>query len=131
MGFLNLDNRQSTFFTRTLSSTHSIKTIIIEKICNEFPDMYIMIACIGICFAGARAISHAFFNFNVFISIPVGGFRVDACDFFDTVRDAEKPGGSGMEEAFLGLGRGPSFSCTAHRGGGGVTVMLALFGLDL
>jgi hypothetical protein len=50
---------------------------MIEKICKELPDMYIMIACIGICFAGASAISQAFFNFKVFISSSVGGFRVE------------------------------------------------------
>ena len=89
---------------------------MIEKICSELPDMYIIMACIGICFAGASAISHAFFNFNVFISSSVGGFRVcvDAWAFLDSVREAEKPGGSGIEDAFLVLGGGPSLSCTAH-----------------
>jgi hypothetical protein len=86
--------------------------------------MYIMMPCIGICFAGARAISHAFFNFNVFISTSVGTFLDVDCAFFDSVLDTENPGGSGMLEAFLDFGRGPSFSWTAHLGGGGAVIFL-------
>ena len=58
-----------------------MNTIIIENICNEFPDMYPMIACIGSCFAGARATSHAFFSFKVSVSLGVGAFLPEACDF--------------------------------------------------
>lgn len=36
--------------------------IMIEKICKELPDMYIMNAFMGTDLAGARAISHAFFR---------------------------------------------------------------------
>jgi hypothetical protein len=51
---------------------------MIENICNELPDMYAMTACIGNCLAGASAISHDFFNFNVSVSSSVGGFRAAA-----------------------------------------------------
>lgn len=36
----------------------------------------------GICFAGPRAISQAFFSFNVSVSSGVGGFLVATCDFY-------------------------------------------------
>ena len=53
-----------------------MKTIMMLKICSELPDMYIMTAFIGSCFAGARASSHDFFNFNLSVSSVVGAFRV-------------------------------------------------------
>lgn len=80
--------------------------------------------CIGICFAGAMAISHAFFSFRVFISTSVGCFLVALCCFFETDFAAEKPGGSGIDEAFFVFDTGPSLSCTAHLGGGGVVILL-------
>ena len=46
------------------------------KICSVFPDMYIIIAFIGSALAGAKAISHDFFNFNWSVSATVGGLRV-------------------------------------------------------
>lgn len=105
--------------------------------------MYIMIACIGICFAGARAISHAFFSFRVFISSSVGCFRVDSCDFCRklsadaaepsvghtclAVKDLadEKPGGSAMF-AFLDLAGGVLFNSTTQAGGGGAFIVVIL-----
>lgn len=45
------------------------------KICNELPDMYIMIAFIGSCLAGARASSQDFLSFNESVSSTVGGLR--------------------------------------------------------
>ncbi len=45
------------------------------KICNELPDMYIIIAFMGNAFAGPRAISHAFLSFKVSISEGEGGLR--------------------------------------------------------
>jgi hypothetical protein len=56
----------------------TIQTIMMENICNELPDMYAIIACIGNCLAGASAISHDFFNFNVSVSSSVGGLRATA-----------------------------------------------------
>lgn len=98
----------------------SIKTIIMEKICNEFPDIYAMTACIGSCFAGPRAISHDFFNFKVSVSSCVGGLRVGAwADFCLPVRARVYPGGSRILSAVLDRGGRPFFRSTTHCGGGG------------
>jgi hypothetical protein len=48
---------------------------MILKICNEFPDMYIMMAVIGSCLSGASATSHAFLIFKVSVSSVVGALR--------------------------------------------------------
>lgn len=45
------------------------------KICNELPDMYIMIAFMGRALAGASANSHDFLSLSVSVSAVVGGFR--------------------------------------------------------
>lgn len=55
---------------------NSMKTIMMLNICSEFPDMYIMIAFIGIDFAGAIANSHAFLSLSVSVSSVVGGLRM-------------------------------------------------------
>ena len=52
-----------------------MKTIIMLKICNELPDMYIIIAFMGRALAGARASSHDFLSLRVSVSAVVGGFR--------------------------------------------------------
>lgn len=87
---------------------NNIKTIIILKTCRELPDMYIMIAFIGSCFAGARATSHDFLILRMSVSSGVGGFRV--CCFDSAARfpvtAEEKPGGSCIEEAILDFGLG-------------------------
>ena len=62
---------------------NSIYTIIMLNIWRLLPDMYIMMAFIGICFAGARATSQAFFNFSVSVSSGVGGLRALAFDVVD------------------------------------------------
>lgn len=54
---------------------NNIKTIMILKICSELPDMYIMIAFMGSCLAGARASSHDFLSFSVSVSSVVGALR--------------------------------------------------------
>ena len=59
---------------------NNMKTIIMLKICSEFPDMYIMIAFMGKALAGARASSQDFFNFSVSVSAALGGFRVGVLD---------------------------------------------------
>ena len=46
----------------------SINTIIMLKICSELPDMYIMMAFMGICLAGARATSQDFLSLRVSVS---------------------------------------------------------------
>lgn len=56
----------------------SMKTIMMLKICNELPDMYIMMAFIGSDLAGARASSHDFLSFSVSVSSVDGGVR-DGC----------------------------------------------------
>lgn len=55
----------------------SMPTIIILKICKLLPDMYIMIAFMGICLDGAMAISHAFFSFKA--SVSSGFFAAGCC----------------------------------------------------
>ena len=56
----------------------SMKTIMIEKICSELPDMYIMMAFMGMAFAGARAMSHDFLSLSVSVASAVGtGLVVD------------------------------------------------------
>jgi hypothetical protein len=64
-----------------------MKTIMILKIWSELPDMYIMIAFIGSCLAGARASSHDFLSFSVSVSSIVGALR-DCC--FDDALDRWK-----------------------------------------
>lgn len=53
----------------------AIHTIMMLKICSEFPDMYIIIAVMGNDFTGARATSHAFLTLSVSISAGVWGCR--------------------------------------------------------
>lgn len=110
----------------------SVKTIKMEKIWRVEPVMYIPIAFMGSCFAGAMAISHAFFNFRVSVSSVVGGLRTEACGaFLDCERcfalsAAVKPGGSGIEEA-LGLAEGALLRSSTHLGvGGGCAAMVGL-----
>jgi hypothetical protein len=55
-----------------------MKTIMMLNICNEFPDMYIMMAVMGKLLMGAKATSHAFLSFSVSISSGVGGLRCAA-----------------------------------------------------
>jgi len=97
-------------------------TIMILKICKEFPDMYIMIAVIGNCFTGAKATSHAFLSLRVSISAVVGGARtatlVDVCCFLLPDAAAVNPGGSGMPED-LGFETGGELRSMTHCGGGG------------
>ena len=80
-------------------------------------------AFMGSCFAGAMASSHAFFSFRVSISSGVGAFRTavldDACARSLRLREAVKPGGSGME-AFLGLFEGVELRSSTHWGGEGL-----------
>lgn len=52
---------------------NNMKTIMMEKICSELPDMYIMIAFMGRDLAGARATSQDFFIFRMSVSSAVGG----------------------------------------------------------
>ena len=86
----------------------------------------------GSCFAGAMAISHAFFSFRVSVSSVVGGLRTEACGaFLDCERcfalsAAVKPGGSGIEEA-LGLAEGALLRSSTHLGVvGGCAAMVGL-----
>jgi uncharacterized membrane protein YkvI len=57
---------------------NSMKTIMMLKIWSEFPDMYIMMAFIGICFAGARATSHDFLSLSVSVSVVDGVVGLEA-----------------------------------------------------
>lgn len=75
MGFENSWGYGSGLEYLNQGSVLTIKTIMMENICNELPDIYAIIACMGNCLAGASAISHDFFNFNVSVSSSVGGLR--------------------------------------------------------
>ena len=63
------------FRTAWMGPLNSIKTIMMLKICKLLPVMYIPIAFIGNCLAGAMASSHAFFNLSVSISSCEGCLR--------------------------------------------------------
>lgn len=51
---------------------NSMAVIMMEKICRVLPDMYIMIAFIGMDFAGASASSQAFLRKRSSVSVGVG-----------------------------------------------------------
>lgn len=117
-----------------------MNTIMMLKICRELPDMYIMIAFMGSCLAGARAISQDFLSLSVSVSSGVGALRGCCCCCFEAaercwvgelgdvlqglewqtllLRAAEYPGGSGMFVDF-GLAVGVEFMSRTHCGGGG------------
>ena len=57
-----------------------MKTIIMEKIWRLLPDMYIMIAFIGICFAGAKATSQDFLILRMSVSSGDGVLRAGDLD---------------------------------------------------
>lgn len=76
-----------------------------------------MIACIGSCFPGPKAISQDFFNFRVSISACVGIFLGATCDFLPLVALEAKPGGSGMLLAFFARGGTGLCNSVTHFGG--------------
>ena len=99
-----------------------MKTIMIEKICNELPVMYMPMAFIGSCLAGPIASSHAFLTFNVSVSSVVGAFVTDEEGFAFEERDlvvivAVKPGGSATVPALGRLGFGGLVRRSTHSGG--------------
>ncbi len=69
---------------------NSIQTIMMLKIWSELPDMYIMMAFMGSCLAGAKATSHAFLSLRVSVSSAEGrvraGFLVAAVERWDRIR---------------------------------------------
>lgn len=69
----NLANVEPTVESALSGFMNSIAVIMILKICRELPDMYIMIAFMGIVFAGAIAISQAFLRKRSSVSTGVGG----------------------------------------------------------
>lgn len=71
------------FIMAVMGVLNSIAVIMSEKICSELPAMYIPIALIGSCFAGAIATSHAFLSFRESVSACVGGLRAGVLEFFD------------------------------------------------
>ena len=83
--------------------------------------MYAIIACIGSCFAGPRAISQHFFSLRLSISSCDGGLRAEMADFCfpDTALADVYPGGSGKLDAFLVRGGTPSCRASTHFGGVG------------
>jgi len=79
-------------FAFVLSVSYGTNTLFVPKICtsgflnsvntmkmlntwSELPVIHMPIPCMGSCFAGARAISHAFFSLSVSISSGVGCLR--------------------------------------------------------
>jgi hypothetical protein len=81
----NLSNAWFVFINPTRGFLKAMNTIMILKICNELPDMYIMMAVIGKLLTGASATSHAFLSFKVSISSWVGGFRCKVFESFDAL----------------------------------------------
>ena len=78
--FPSVSSRANVDCTLTSAVTgvlNSINTIMMLKICSELPVMYMPNAFMGICFAGASAISHAFFSLSVSTSCVVGGVRAE------------------------------------------------------
>jgi hypothetical protein len=61
----------------------SVKTMKMEKIWSELPVMYMPIAFMGSCFAGAMASSQAFFSLSLSRSAGEGALRVVAVAFED------------------------------------------------
>lgn len=77
---------------------NNMKTIMMEKIWSELPDMYIMIAFMGSCFAGARATSQDFLTFRMSVSSGVGGlcgWDLESCARWGTVVLVKSPEGVG------------------------------------
>lgn len=68
----NLANVEPTVESALSGFINSIAVIMILKICRELPDMYIMIAFMGMVFAGAMAISQAFLRKRSSVSTGVG-----------------------------------------------------------
>lgn len=98
-------NVPCTFSRAVIGVLNSMNTIMMLKICSELPVMYMPKAFMGRDFAGAMAISQAFFSFNVSISSGLGGLRAavegDLLEDLVVLVEEAKPGGSGM--AVLGL----------------------------
>jgi hypothetical protein len=105
-----------------------MNTIMMEKICNELPVMYMPIAFIGSCLAGPIASSHAFLTFSVSVSSGVGALVTGEEELaFERDLDvvvAVKPGGSGNVDGFERLGFGGFVRRSTHSGGDGEDVAM-------
>jgi hypothetical protein len=85
-----------------------MNTIMMEKICNPLPVMYMPIAFIGSCLAGPIASSHAFLTLSVSVSSGVGALAIGEEGLalerdLDVVVDVY-PGGSGIVVDFERFG---------------------------
>jgi hypothetical protein len=71
----NFSNAWFVFMSPIRGFLNAMKTIMMLKICNELPDMYIMMPVMGRLLTGARATSQAFFSFSLSVSSGVGACR--------------------------------------------------------
>jgi hypothetical protein len=97
------------------------------NICSELPDMYMPMAFMGSCFAGAIATSQAFFNLSVSITSGEGWARgvtaLPPLVFFCRAVVDVKPGGSGKVPLRGLLGEVELRSRTHWGGGGGAAIL--------
>jgi hypothetical protein len=118
------------FMSAWKGALNSMNTIMMLNICSELPDMYMPIAFMGSCFAGAIATSQAFFNLSVSITSGEGcgrGVRVlPVLEFLDCCRAVAevKPGGSGKVPLRGLLGEVELRSRTHWGGGGGAAIFV-------
>lgn len=76
--FVSVSKRSKAWFVArspAIGFLKAIKTIMMLKICSEFPVMYIMMAVMGKLLMGASATSQAFLSFSVSISSGVACLR--------------------------------------------------------
>ena len=105
------------FINAPIGALNNMNTIMMLNICRELPVMYIPIAFIGSCLAGASANSHAFLSLRVSISSCEGGLRgvmafLPPLDRLTCVEDV-KPGGSANAPAF-GFDGGVELRSSTH-----------------
>lgn len=78
-----LEKVEPTAESALIGFINNITVIIMLKICKLFPDMYIIIAFMGMAFAGAKAISHAFLRNKSSVSLALAGVAATAPPFAD------------------------------------------------
>lgn len=113
-----------------MGALNSMNTIMMLNICRLLPDMYMPMAFIGSCLAGAIATSHAFFSLSVSISSGEGLARgvtaLPPLVFLPCWRLLEdvKPGGSAKVPLRGLLGEVELRSRTHCGGGGGAAIVV-------
>lgn len=112
-----------------MGALNSMNTIMMLNICRLLPDMYMPMAFMGSCLAGAIATSQAFFSLSVSISSGEGLARgvtvlppLVLLDCWRAVVEV-KPGGSGKVPLRGLLGEVELRSRTHWGGGGGAAIV--------